>query len=414
MSRTPTRLRASAPMIAALLLTSALGACNGSGTPAAAPSDDGTAAVDATPQTLPLSTTGSTTQMVAPPVTALPAGRTIGLRRLANRQQGYGWLDRANYQEEAVQDAPPDYSFDQDGVQPWTWASGNGARVISEPVAGGYRTYYYEAGAEQPYLVRDPRYAYAYENGALVGVFTLAGVLIDPVAGSPQVSYGVRYFERGTALWRGARAAPHLAVNAYAWNDRRADLSAGRVAWQAHIADNPDWSAWNGTHAAEERSRWDTVRAQHQVAAQQFGNWQEQKYQGPPPQLYGAPDRAERSDHAAAVAGGVVAAGVAAAVAHHAMQQHADTVVQQPSVRQPGARPEWHRPAGAPDHGVAAPVMAPYGDQARMTQPDTAPPARHAPPHPIDHQPPQPRPQAFPQDHADRPDHAHGDPHRDQ
>lgn len=394
MSRPFSRLRAPAPLIAALLLTSALGACNGSGAPSAAASDSGNAEVDATPQTLPLSTTGPTTQVVAPPVTALPAGRAIGLRRLADRQQGYSWLDRANYQEEAVQDAPPDYSFDQDGVRPWIWTSGNGARVISEPVAGGYRTYYYEAGAEQPYMVRDPRYAYAYDNGALVGVFTLAGALIDPVAGSPQVSYGVRYFARGTALWRSARSAPHLAVNAYAWNDRRADLSAGRVAWQAHIADNPDWSAWNGAHAADERRRWDDVRAQHQVAAQQFGNWQQQKFQGPPPQLYSAPDRAERSDHAAA----------------------------------------------APDHGVGTPVMAPPADQPRMTPPDAAPTARHAPPHPIDHQPPYPRPQpavppehvaqpapvampgrGAPQDHPGRPDRApndphgdpHGDPHRD-
>jgi hypothetical protein len=421
MPATLSRSRRCSPWIAALLLGSALGGCNGTGGPDAAPSDSGSADADAAPVTLPLSTTGPTTQMTAPPVTALPAGQAVGLRRLANRQQGYGWLDQANYQEDAVEDAPPDYSFDQGGVQPWTWATGDGGRVISEPVAGGYRTYFYADGSQQPYLVRDPSYSYAYDNGALVAVFTLAGVLSDPVAGSAQAMYGARYFDRGRGLWHEANSGPHLPVNAYAWSDRRADLAAQRVSWQAHVADNPDWSAWNGAHAAAERSRWDDVRAQHQAAAQQFGTWQQQKFQGPPPQLYAPPARPEearpepaRPDHSAAVAGGVVAAGAAAVaahavIAHQAAQRQAGAT---PAARQPTMPPAQHQ-TGGPAHTRWAPGMVAHPQQrpaAQAARPEPSPMANHAPVNhaTFNHAPAQamerqaPRPVAEPQRSAPR------------
>jgi len=222
------RRRTYATWTAALLLTSALGACN-KGEPGPSPSDSGSDALTAPPAALPLSTTTPAQQASAPPVTAHPGGSTVPLAPQAARGDAYGYLDRAYYQEDAVEDAPPDYTFDDGGVRPWTWTSGDGARVISEPVAGGYRTYYYDDGSDTPYLVRDPQYAYAYDNGALVSVFTLAGVPVDLAPGSPPLQYAGRYLVRGHALWQGSNSDPHQAVNAYAWSDRRADLSAQRV-----------------------------------------------------------------------------------------------------------------------------------------------------------------------------------------
>ncbi len=356
MPGTGTRRRALVSMTATLLLTSALGACNGGGTPA----PTGSADALAPPVALPLSTTVPATLASAPPVTALPAGQPVRVSHLSDRRAGYRYLDRGLYQEDAVEDAPPDYSFDDGGVRPWTWATGDGARVISEPVAGGYRTYYYDAGSDTPYLVRDPQYAYAYDNGALVTVFTLAGVQIDLNAGGDAVQYGGRYLARGHRLWSRANSGPHLAVNAYAWSDRRADLSAQRMAWQRHIADNPDWSAWNSAHQSEEQAPWNDVRAQHQQAAQQFVTWQQQRFQGAPPQLYAAdgsaPPAPDHRDHTGAVVGGVVAAGIVAGALHGANGHHAPP---QPTMG-PAARPmPAANPHLAPDEQRRQPGLRP-------------------------------------------------------
>lgn len=402
MPGTGLRRRAPALWTAGLLLTSALGACNGGGAPAPTGSADALAA----PVALPLSTTTPATLTQAPPVTALPVGQPLRMARLGDRREGYRYLDRGLYQEDAVEDAPPDYSFEDGGVRPWTWGTGDGARVISEPVAGGYRTYYYDAGSDRPYLVRDPNYAYAYDNGALVAAFTVAGVQIDLTDGSDVAQYGGRYFSRGHALWGRATSGQHLAVNAYAWSDRRADLAAQRVTWQRHIADNPDWSAWNSAHQSEEQAPWVDVRVQHQQAAQQFGAWQQQRFQGSPPQLYSAdsapPPAPEHHDGAAAVVGGVVAAGVVAGAVHGITGHHGaphqtmGPAVKPPVPNNPAVAPGDHRgfedhrgsvgqrpipvmaePA-APVHRAPAPAVHANPSQPVHTEPH---PAVSAPPH---------------------------------
>ena len=313
--------RALALGTAGLLLTAVLGACNSGTAPGASPSDIGSGdASDAASAALPLSTTTPTTVSSAPPVTALPAAPSVRVRHLADRRESYAYLDRAYYQEEAVEDAPPDYSFDENGVRPWTWSTRDGSRVISEPVAGGYRYYYYEAGADSPYMVRDPQYSYAYDNGALVAMFTASGQQIDPDTSSEQVGYAGRYLDRGQNLYRGSSMRQHVPVNAYAWNDRRSDIAAQRAAWHQQIGSNPDWSSWNGEHHDDEQRVWNDDRAQHQAAAQQFGTWQQQRFQGQPPQLYTQPNGS--GNHTAAIVGGVVAAGLAAFAIHDLTSHH--------------------------------------------------------------------------------------------
>jgi hypothetical protein len=387
MPQTGSRLRTRAPLIAVLLLGTALGGCNPGPAPDGQPSGSGSAAADAAPATLPLTTSGPTTLVAAPPPMALPVGRQLPLRRLANRRQGYGWLDRANYQEEAFANAPPDYSFDQDGVRPWTWASRDGARVITEPVAGGYRTYYYDQGAQEPYLVRDPRNAYAYENGALIGVFAPDGTMFDPQQGTEQAIDAARYHERARALWRNAQGGQRMPVNAHVWGDRRADLSAQRMTWQSHQTDNPDWSSWHNDHGAQERGRWDDVRAQHQQAAQQFDSWQQQQYQGPPPQFYGDGGQVSdnrHTDRTAAIVGGVAVGAIAATLVHslfgggHDRNPAPQPVAAPQPPRQPAMAPAPVAPTygqGRPDRtpAVAQPYAAPGQAPPQYVAPRAAP-----------------------------------------
>jgi hypothetical protein len=383
-----------------LLLSSALAACGGSGTvPGPDPSDTGSAEAGASTTAVPMSTTTPPAVTQAPQVTALPETGKVPVRPLANANDGYGYLDRAYYQEDAVEDAPPDYSFDEGGVRPWTWATADGARVICEPVAGGYRYFYYAAGADAPYLVRDPQYSYAYDHGALVAAYTLAGAPVNLAPGSPPVLYGGRYLDRGRMLWHHGNTVPHQAINAYAWSDRRADLADQRVAWQGHMEGNPGWSQWNGAHHDEEQHQWAEVRAQHESAAQSFGSWQQQHFQGPAPQFYGeqpagAPPGPEHpaADHgtaAGAVVGGAAVGGAAAMAAHNAMA-HGNP----PAKPAPSAPPEHSGPEhpGAPWHQAVPEHAAPAAPH-QEAHPGPAP-------HPIDHGGHAP-------EHKDHPDEHH-------
>jgi len=361
MTRSNSSKRGLALGTAGLLLTAVLGACNSGTAPTATPSDVGTGdASDAAAAALPLSTTTPATVSSAPPVTALPVAAAVPVRHLSNRRQGYAYLDRAYYQEDAVENAPPDYTFDDDGVRPWTWSTRDGSRVISEPVAGGYRYYYYQAGADSPYLVRDPHYSYAYDNGALVDVFSASGQEIDPNSSPEQVGYAGRYLGRGQGLYRRASSDQHVPVNAHVWSDRRDDIAAQRAAWHQQIGNNPDWSAWNNEHHDDEQRVWNDDREQHQAAAQQFGQWQQQGYQGQPPQLY----QQSNGNHTAAIVGGVVAAGVAAVAIHELTSHHDHPNQPQNQPQNPGMAPQNN--AGHPGNPAAGQAAGEHNGQGHM------------------------------------------------
>ena len=364
MTRTHLNKRGLALGTAGLLLTAVLAGCNSGTAPGASPSDAGTgdASSDAAAAALPLSTGAPVAVVAAPPVSALPAAAAVPVRRLANRRAGYAYLDRAYYQQGAVQDAPPDYTFDDNGVRPWTWATRDGSRVITEPVSGGYRYYYYQAGADSPYLVRDPRYSYAYDNGALVDVFSASGQEIDYASSPEQVGYAGRYLGRGQYLYRGASSGQRVPVNARAWNDHRAEIAAQHAAWHQQINNNPDWSAWNDQHRDDEQRVWNDDRQQHQAAAQQFGQWQQQGYQGQQPQFYGEPRHSD--NHTAAIVGGVVAAG-AAAVAIHELTHHDHPNQGQNPGQNPGQPQGQYRGPGNTNAQPQNPNVAPQNAGAR-------------------------------------------------
>ena len=51
-----------------------------------------------------------------------PMSRRSARSRVADPGQGYGYADMPRFSyDEALGDAPPDYAFDYDGVDPWAW-----------------------------------------------------------------------------------------------------------------------------------------------------------------------------------------------------------------------------------------------------------------------------------------------------
>ena len=97
----------------------------------------------------------------APAATQLPASAPLRLASAGVERQPYSYIDDAYDLGDAFGDSPPDYTVDYQGTRPWIWRSQAGAYRMVEQTSDGERDYYYRAGADQPFLVRDPQYAYA-------------------------------------------------------------------------------------------------------------------------------------------------------------------------------------------------------------------------------------------------------------
>ena len=106
---------------------------------------------------------------------------------------------------DTIGDAPPDYAFDYDGVEPWAWETADRYDIYAEPIDDGWRYYYYAPGAIEPFLVRDPAYSYGYRNGRVVAVYGGDGRYLDRVAALRQAEAAARYFARAGALRAAAR-----------------------------------------------------------------------------------------------------------------------------------------------------------------------------------------------------------------
>src|SRR6186713_663866 len=78
------------------------------------------AALPPLPEVQPLAEGPATPIRYAPRSTALPATRALGYAE-APYDDRYAWIDRADWISDTIGDAPPDYYFDYDGVEPWAW-----------------------------------------------------------------------------------------------------------------------------------------------------------------------------------------------------------------------------------------------------------------------------------------------------
>ena len=236
---------------------------------------------------LPLAVGSATPIVPAPPVASLPPAPRIQAVRAANRSDDYAYIDRAYYMSGAIGQAPPDYGFDFEGVHPWAWNSARGDVRLVEPVDGGYRYYYYRAGATEPYLVRDPRYSYGYSDGRLVAVYDSEGYLLPPEEFDQRIDNAGRYLARAAALYEASRQAERRRVNAANWAQQRADLDAARSRWAADQSRQEAWRAYHAQHEAEEQAYWLGERYQREQSARSFDDWSRRNFNGPPPRPVG-------------------------------------------------------------------------------------------------------------------------------
>ncbi|HEX7854766.1 MAG TPA: hypothetical protein VF503_13835 [Sphingobium sp.] len=274
---------ARANVLAVSMLTLALGACNKTNDTGA----NSNAALPALPAGVPLQSGPAVPVRAAPTVAALPAARPIRVGRPVNEGDAYAYLDRADGVFDAVGEAPPDYSYEYDGVAPWAWQTNAGDLQYAEAVDGGYRYYYYEPGADEPYLVRDPGYSYAYAGGVLVAMFTAAGALLPPQDYYARRDYASRYFWRAREL-REASSGQHYGVVAANWAAQRGAIDTARAQWAEARARQPAWSSYHAQHARNEQAHWQTEVQQRQMAATSFAAWQAHHFNGPQPGIHSA------------------------------------------------------------------------------------------------------------------------------
>lgn len=387
-----------------------------------------TATAPALPATLPMTNAPVQQTALAPSPNALPRVQPIRTVRVADPRSAYAYADQAGYFSQSLGDAPPDYGFSYGDVRPWAWQGYDGSRSFVEPVPGGYRTYYYRAGADRPYFVRDPDYAYGYDGDRLAAVYGPDGALIPYDNYGPQQAYAAAYLWRARRLYEAS--SERQAVSAAAWMARQNAIIAMREQWAANRDRQADWAAYHAQEAAQESQYWALEAQRREADQQRFAQWRQQDFRTPPPpraipQHWQQASWAQDSARYVPVAAAVVAGGAAAALLtrHHqdAAAQHppspARPMPPQPFTRpagptpaQPILRPQWQGQPGqtahAPRQEPMARPAAPHWQAAAANhhpdasrQPEAMPHQRPAGPPPEVHV----HTAAFRQDPHDRP-----------
>ena len=351
----------------------------------------------ALPATLPMSAAPAQAPALAPLPAAIPA-RTIRTVRVSDPRAAYAYADQAGYFSQSLGDGPPDYGFDYEGVRPWAWQGYDGSRVFLEPVNGGYRTYYYRTGADRPYFIRDPQFAYGYDGDQLAAIYGPDGALIPYGDYGSRASYAAAYFWRAQRLFEASR--DRQAISAAEWAAHQDAIAASRERWAANRDRQADWAAYHAEEAAQESRYWAEEAARRDADAQRFAAWHQQNFRTPPPPRaipprWQAASWAQDGARYAPIA--VVAAGAATAVfvAHDkqaeaarrdASRPPAAIVAQQPLMAPPAALPtdlgrrdgrpgtnsrpeEWASRAAGPSPTPAPRANFPRADQSARQQP---------------------------------------------
>ena len=218
---------------------------------------------------LPLASAAPPPTPAAPPASALPwPSRPI---RYAADRSPYHYLDQAYRESEAFGDTPPDYTVDYDGSRPWIWRADNGAYRVVERLPEGERTYYYAPGAREPYLVTDPSYHYAYDNGDLVGVYDDRGTPLPEALAARRAYDATRYLDRARALHSAAMQQQRQSAYAEEWRMREAHVRRQREQWAEDAQREPEWRSWHDQHASDEQAQWGQERDQRSAYATALG-----------------------------------------------------------------------------------------------------------------------------------------------
>jgi hypothetical protein len=195
----------------------------------------------------------------------LPPAGPIRIAPSSSERSRYRYIDDAYAMSGAFADSPPDYTVDYQGSRPWIWRSQSGAYRVVEQGPDGERDYYYAAGADQPFLVRDPQYAYAYDGGALVQIYDAQGRALPSADSARQADFAARYLARARQLYSAAVHQQRQAAYAADWQARREAVLAPQRDWRVQQQQDPDWRRWHEQRMAQQQADWGGEHDQRQA-----------------------------------------------------------------------------------------------------------------------------------------------------
>lgn len=351
---TLTHYTASRLALVACLLVPGLGGCDRTasvGNPAEQPAAAPPIAA------LPLTPAVATQPMTyAPVASALPQATRSMRVGLRHDQTRYGYTDRANAMSRAFGDTPPDYTVDYQGSRPWVWRSDNGGYRVVEQLPEGQRTYFYARGEDSPFYITDPAGGYAYDNGALVGIYGIDGHPLDDSYAQQRSGYAERYFARARAIHQAAQSNRRQAAYANEWQARRDGLAQQQQQWNEARSRDAEWQSWHDQHRQDETRSWQD-------------------------------EQNRRTAYAVAIGAGVIGAAALVAGSHSGDHRNGPAPQDGPRQIQPPAAPIGYRqnapvqqqPAPIHAHPTAqppAPAMLPAAAQ-RFTTPEHRPEPAH-------------------------------------
>ena len=220
------------------------------------------AAADAPPPlaALPLADGAAPHSRPAPVAIDLPQARPARLGPLLDPGDGYAYLDRAYFLNEAFNEAPPDYGFAYaEDEEPWVWRTDDGFVRIAEFLPYGVRYYYYEPGEDYPFLVRDPDYGYAYADSQLVAVYDADDTLLPPEDLTLHAPIAGRELARAQAMFRGAGRDPQP-VALSGWTSRRTQIATDLSRWRGLESHQSAWRKYHQEHLQPEQAHWSPER----------------------------------------------------------------------------------------------------------------------------------------------------------
>jgi hypothetical protein len=198
----------------------------------------------------------------------------------------YQWLALASALSGMLGNAPPDYAFGYDGIQPWAWETGDRYMRYAEPLDDGYRYYYYEPDSYTPFLVSDPYYSYGYRGDRLVAIYDRSGRVIDARRAERQRQAARDYYARARQMYLAAHQAQRTGVAAPLWQRHRDDIARQRQQWNQARSQRPAWQRWDAQNEQRLHRDWAGEALVRREAERGFAGWQKAGFKTQAPKLY--------------------------------------------------------------------------------------------------------------------------------
>jgi len=173
---------------------------------------------------------------LAPGYDALPTASQPIPVYYAPQPVAQDYWNNAYSQGQSYYDQPPSY-FPYNGATPLVWNQGSMiTRIVEALVGGGQREYYYQPGASYPYFVRDPQYAYAYNDGRLIAAYDPYGRPLEETVLVERAPIASRYLVRAQTLYAVARRTNPRPLTQKVWTVERTRL--------AREVEGKPWKTW--------------------------------------------------------------------------------------------------------------------------------------------------------------------------